>query len=68
MVRSYTIMPVGNARGENMSAKRSVDFNALRHDQGELRFGLPSGLISPSRTTFSGCNLSTKLKKFARLM
>lgn len=33
-----------------------------------LLFGRPSGLMSPSRTTFSGCKRSTKLRNLARLI
>jgi hypothetical protein len=33
-----------------------------------LRFGRESGLMSPSRTTFSACSLAAKLKKRERLI
>lgn len=33
-----------------------------------LRFGRASGLMSPSRTTFSACSLAAKLKKRERLI
>jgi hypothetical protein len=42
---------------------------AVGIDSGDLLlFGRPSGLTSPSRTTFSGYNLSTKLKNLVRLI
>ena len=63
-------MPVGNARGENISV-RECQYNVDGHKctrELSLLFGRPSGLISPNRTTFSGCNLSMKLRNLERLI
>lgn len=66
--------PVGNASGENMSTTRADQYirsnirTSRDHEQGILLFGRASGLISPSRTTFSACSRAAKLKKRERLI
>lgn len=46
------------------SMRRSLE----KQSHGILRFGLASGLMSPSRTTFSAWSLAAKLKKRERLI